>query len=77
MELGAGRQARGPPTMEAAQRYPSPLPSLLVELGPVWPSATKHIPQGTPPRSPWRGRAAEPGILRAWERAAMEELSGR
>lgn len=62
--------------MEAAQRYPSPLPSLLVELGPAWPSATKHIPQGTPPRSPWRGRAAEPGILGAWERAAMEELRG-
>ena len=46
MKLGARMQACGLPTMEAAQRYLSRLPSLLVELGPAWPSATKHIPQG-------------------------------
>lgn len=46
MKLGVGLQAFGLPTMEAAQRYLSRLPSLLVELGPAWPSATKHIPQG-------------------------------
>lgn len=33
---------------------PYPLPSLPMELGPAWPSATKHIPQGTPPQSPHR-----------------------
>lgn len=43
MKLGMWRQHRG---------TPFPLPSLLVELGPAWPSATKHIPQGTPPQSP-------------------------
>ena len=55
MKLGVGLQPCGLPTVEAAQRYPSLLPSLLVEPGPAWPSATKHIPQGTPPQSPQGG----------------------
>lgn len=51
-EHEAGGWAAG--TRKQHKGTPFPLPSLSVELGPAWLLAIKHIPQGTPPRSPHR-----------------------
>lgn len=61
-EHEAGGWAAG--TRKQHKGTPFPLPSLLVEPGPAWPLAIKHIPPGTPPRSPHRegegGRTGNP-----------------
>lgn len=61
-EREAGGWAAG--TRKQHRGTPFPLPGPPVELGPAWPLAIKHIPQGTPPRSPHRegegGRTGNP-----------------